>query len=331
MPELSRILATLTEAPGEPAALATLVRVEGSSYRRPGARLLVMPSGLRVGSISGGCLEDDVVLRAQRVLASGRPETAIYDTTSENDHVWGVGLGCQGVVHIFIERLPAVRPPWIKTVGENLRARRATELAIVHGGGGLIGTFLAGELPVGTAPASVYRQAITAPPALAIFGAGEDARPLVRLAKEVGWHVTVVDSRPAYATTDRFPKADAVIAAPAIEATRSLATDRSGYAVIMTHRYADDLQLLRQLLPHPLSYLGLLGPRKRTDRLLAQLRTERFVPDETMLARLHAPIGLDLGGNTPETVALAILAEMQCRLATREPIHLRDRATPIHG
>lgn len=331
MPELSRILHTLDSAAGQPAALATLVRVDGSSYRRPGARLLLLPEDTRVGSISGGCLEEDVMERARRVLASGKPELALYDTTSENDLVWGVGLGCQGVVHIFIERLPTVRPLWIKVLKENLQTRRDTELAIVHSGLVGLGTTLATELPAGVSFPAVFRQTITAPPALVIFGAGDDARPLVRLAKEVGWHVTVVDSRSAYATTDRFPEADAITVALATEAAQSLTANGSGFAVIMTHRYAEDLQLLRQLLPHPLAYLGLLGPRKRAERLLAELHKEGFAPDETMLARMHSPIGLDLGGNTPETVALAIMAEMQCRLTARTPIHLRDRATPIHG
>lgn len=330
MPELSRILAALTQAPGEPAALATLVRVEGSSYRRPGARLLLLNNGLRVGSISGGCLEDDVVLRAQRVLASGKSETAVYDTTSENDLVWGVGLGCQGVVHIFIEPLPLVRPLWMKTLAENLRARRETALSVIHSGHSSRGTILTSEAPNIIKSTDVFLEKISAPPALVIFGAGEDARPLVRLAKEVGWHVTVVDARPAYATPVRFAEADAVCNAPAKDAASQLAPDHSSFAVIMTHRYAEDLQLLRQLLPHPLAYLGVLGPRKRTDRLLAQLQTEGFAPDETMRAQLHAPIGLDLGGNTPETVALAIMAEMQCRLTGRAPIHLRDRTAPIH-
>ena len=331
MPELSRILATLAQAPGEPAALATLVRVVGSSYRRPGARLLVLGTGRRVGSISGGCLEDDVVLRAQRVLASGKAETAMYDTTSENDLVWGVGLGCQGIVHIFIEQLPVIRPTWIGIVGENLRARLDTELAIMHGGNPAPGTVLAGDVPAGTIPADVFLEKISAPPALVIFGAGEDARPLVRLAKEVGWHVTVADSRPAYATPERFPEADKVVSAAAQESASQLASDNSGFAVVMTHRYAEDLELVRRLLPHPLAYLGVLGPRKRTVRLLAQLKAEGVYPDEAMLARLHAPVGLDLGGNTPETVALAILAEMHCRFTHRTPIHLRDRAAPIHG
>jgi xanthine/CO dehydrogenase XdhC/CoxF family maturation factor len=331
MPELSRILTALDAAPDEPAALATLVRVEGSSYRRPGARLLVLGSGLRVGSISGGCLEDDVVLRAQRVLAGGTPETAVYDTTSENDLVWGVGLGCQGVVHIFIERLPVIRPRWINVLDDNLRARRDTALAIIHGGDGTLGTCLDKDLPAGIKSLDIFQEKISAPPALTIFGAGEDACPLVQLAKEVGWHVTVADSRPAYATTARFPGADQVVIAPAKEAAGLLAHDHSGFAVVMTHRYAEDLELLRRLLPHPLAYLGVLGPHKRTARLIAQLRTEGLSPDAAMLARLHAPIGLDLGGNTPETVALAIVAEIQCRFTARNPIHLRDRTTPIHG
>ena len=331
MPEISRILSTLAHAPDEPAALATLVRVEGSSYRRPGARLLVLGNGLRVGSISGGCLEEDVIMRAQRVLLSGRPETAVYDTTTENDLVWGVGLGCQGIVQIFIEPLPPIRPPWIKTLEENLRARRETALSVSYGGRSSLGTILTGEIPVAEKSTEIFWETISAPPSLVIFGAGEDACPLVHLAKEVGWHVTVVDSRPAYATTARFPEADAVINAPATDAASHLAPDNSSFAVVMTHRYLEDRQLARVLLPQPLPYLGVLGPRKRTDRLLAQLHTEGFSPDEAMLARLHAPIGLDLGGNTPETVALAIMAEMQCRRAGREPIHLRDRTASIHG
>ena len=330
MQEIARILSALAAAPGEPAALATLVQIEGSSYRRCGARLLVLSGGMRVGSISGGCLEEDIVLCAQRVLASGKAETAVYDTTSENDLVWGVGLGCQGVVRVLIEPVPTVRPRWIQELGANLRSRRATALAVVHLGDRALGTGLAGEVPAGLKSTEVFREIISAPPALAIFGAGDDARPLVRLAKELGWHVTVIDTRPAYATAARFAEADAVVLAPATDAARQLAPDDSGFAVVMTHRYAEDLQLLRALLPQPLAYLGLLGPRKRTERLLAQLRAEGLVPDTAMLAKLHAPVGLDLGGSTPETVALAILAEMQCRLTGRNPIHLRDRAAPIH-
>ncbi|MBI2517236.1 MAG: XdhC family protein [Opitutae bacterium] len=330
MPELSRILAALAAAPGQPAALATLVGVEGSSYRRPGARLLLLADGTRLGSISGGCLEDDVVLRAQRVLATGRPELATYDTTAENDLVWGVGTGCQGVVRIFLEPIPVIRPPWIKVLAENLRARRDTALVVVHGGDQPTGTQLAAGEPT-PSDGAVFRETIFAPPAVFIFGAGDDAQTLVRLAKDTGWHVTVADSRPAYAMAARFPLADAVVAAPAAQLTDVLPLDARSFAVMMTHRYSDDLLLLRALLPLPLPYLGVLGPRKRTDRLLAELQRNGLVVVDAMRARLHAPVGLDLGGRTPEEVALSILAEMHCRRENRLPGHLRDRPGPIHG
>jgi xanthine/CO dehydrogenase XdhC/CoxF family maturation factor len=330
MTEIARILAALAAAPGQAAALSTLVQVEGSSYRRPGARLLLCADGTRLGSISGGCLEDDIVLRAQRVLESGRPELATYDTTAENDLVWGVGLGCQGVVLVFIERLPSIRPRWVGVLAENLRARRTTRLAVVHGGENPPGTGLAGDSAAAPG-AAVFRETISAPPAVLILGAGDDAQPLVRMAKETGWHVTVADSRAVYATAARFPGADAVISAPATGIVRLAAPDERTSVVVMTHRYADDLELLRTLLVRPLAYVGLLGPRQRTDRLLAQLQAEGVVADDETLARLHAPVGLDLGGITPETVALSILAELQACRAGRIPVHLRDRRAPIHG
>lgn len=326
MLEIAQIIHALTAASGQPAALATLVSVEGSSYRRPGARLLLLADGTRLGSISGGCLEEDVMHRARRVLASGQSESATYDTTEENDLVWGVSMGCQGVVRIFIERLPAARANWITVLAENLRQRQPTALAVVHGGPQPAGTTLAGEV-AGRPAADVFHEIVSAPPALVIFGAGDDAQPLVRLAKETGWHVTVADARPAYATTGRFPSADAVIA---VADHQWPAVDANTYTVVLTHRYADDLQVLRTLLPRPPAYLGVLGPRKRTDRLFDELRQEGIVPGPETLAQLHAPVGLDLGGDTPATIALAILAEMQSRLSGRPPINLRDRPGAIH-
>ena len=323
MPELSRILAALDSAAGQPAALATLVKVEGSSYRRPGARLLLLPDGTRLGSISGGCLEEDILERARRVLVSGQSELAVYDTTAENDLVWGVGLGCQGVVRIFIEQIPARRPDWIASLQANLPARRETPLQVDYAGPAPQGTRLAGSTTPGS---SGFLEIIPAPPALIICGAGDDAQPLARLAKECGWHVTVADARGAYATADRFPDADRIIVAPLADIAASLYLDARTFAVVMTHRYVDDREFLRALLPLDFAYLGQLGPRQRTDRLLAELS-----PTSDQLTKLHAPVGLDLGGSTPETVALAILAEMQARLAGHTPGFLRDRPGPIHG
>lgn len=328
MPELSRILAALDSATGQPAALATLVKVEGSSYRRPGARLLLLPDGTRTGSISGGCLEEDVMERARRVLASGQPELAVYDTTAENDLVWGVGLGCQGVVRVFLEQIPLIRPDWIAILRANLHERRDTALRVDHAGPKPHGTRLAGTTTPGEGS---FLDTVAAPPALIICGAGDDAQPLARLAKETGWHVTVADARAAYATAGRFPGADRVIAAPIGEIAVNLRLDARTFAVVMTHRYVDDREFLRVLLPQDLPYLGQLGPRTRTDRLLTELKAEGLALTDTHFAKLHAPVGLDLGGSTPETVALAILAEMQARLTGRTPGHLRDRPGPIHG
>jgi xanthine dehydrogenase accessory factor len=332
MKELQQILNVLKSAPDGKAVLATLVKVEGSSYRRPGARLLLLADGRRIGSISGGCLEDDVITHAREVLANGTPKTITYDTTTENDLVWGVGLGCHGVVHVLIEQLPS-QPRWAETLRENFRRRAATGLAIVWRGpkGTPLGTQLANVLPALPPAAEVFRQSVPPPVALAIFGAGDDAQPLVSFAKELGWQVTIVDPRPAFATPERFPAADAVIVARPEEAPARLALGADTLAVIMTHHYRHDLPLLRALLPRPLAYLGLLGPRKRTEKILSDLVADGFALTPGMRARLHAPVGLDLGADHPGEVALAILAEMQSVLAGRDARPLRDRLKPIHG
>ena len=325
--EIQAILATLAQHPDQGTVLATLVKVEGSSYRRPGARLLLLADGSRVGSISGGCLEDDVVAHARQTLATGRSETIVYDTTMENDLVWGTGLGCHGIVRVFIEKLPAA-PLWAGTLRGNFAAGRNTRLEIAFDGTSG-GTRLASATAV--AGAGIFLEIVPPPTRLTIFGAGDDARPLVRFAKELGWHVSVADSRPAYVTAARFPEADDLALFRENDLAAATALDRRALAVVMTHRYKDDLPLLRALLPRPLAYLGLLGPKKRAARILETIVAEGLVITEDMRANLHAPVGLDLGATTPESVALAILAEMQARLSQRDPIHLRDRTQPIHG
>lgn len=331
MSEIAAIVEALSRRRDGPAVLATLVAVEGSSYRRPGARLLLLADGSHVGSISGGCLEEDIKEHARRVLADGCPKMVEYDTTRENDLVWGVGLGCQGVVRVFLERIPIPAPSWVGELRSNLARRRATALVVDQGGAAPGGTQLAAEAPLAPEGGGRFCETIAPPPALAIFGAGDDARPLAVFAQTLGWHVSVADARATYATTERFPGAEVVAVAPAAELPARLALDEGSFAVVMTHRYADDLALLRELLPRPLAYLGLLGPRKRTARLLAELQAEGLVLDAAMLAKLHAPVGLDLGGGTPETVALAIVAEVQARLAGRAGGFLRERTGPIHG
>jgi len=403
MNELHQIVAALENAPAGNAVLATLVGVEGSSYRRPGARLLLTPDGRRIGSISGGCLEDDVLAHAQQVRASGKPAVVTYDTTTENDLLWGVRLGCHGIVHVFLERLPA-RPAWVATLRENLRQRKPTELAVVWQSTdpALLGTWLAAELaaaPVlaiagGQAPPSsagfqpasmpggpagrpalpptppaasnietlrnagfqpasmpggpagrpalpptppaaptteIFRQTIPPPVSLVVFGAGDDVQPLAHFAKGLGWHVCVVDARPAFATPARFPEADAIAVVRPEDAVARIDLAADAVAIVMTHRYRDDVLLLRTLLPRPLAYLGLLGPKKRAERILADLAADGFQTSLEMRARLHAPVGLDLGAESPEEVALAMLAEVKAVLAGRDARPLRERVRPIHA
>jgi len=266
------------------------------------------------------------------VLADGKAQTVLYDTTDENDLVWGVGLGCQGVVRVLIERLPAL-PAWVPALQRNFAARIVTGLSIVWESpdATLFGTHeaesVAGKLSV---QVGVFNDTVAPPVRLLVFGAGYDAQPLVLLAKELGWHVNVFDPRPALATSARFPMADTVTIAPP-EAAASIPLDAWTLAVVMTHRYAFDMPLLQALLPRPLPYLGLLGPKKRTEKILADLAAAGLAITDEMRARLHGPVGLDLGGDTPEAVALAVLAEIQSILAGRDARPLRDRNGPIHG
>lgn len=326
--EIQSILAALERGP---AALATLVAVNGSSYRRPGARLLLLPDGRSIGSISGGCLEEDLRERARAVLAGGAPELVTYDTSDENDLVWGTGLGCRGEVRVFIERLPDPLPAWIAALRQGFSERRETALAVAFGvsQGARRGTRLAAAGEETDAHAFIER--VPPPPSLVLFGAGDDAQPLVALAGQLAWEVTVFDTRSAYATAARFPAACRVVAGPADAAARHPAVVPDSQAIVMSHRYRDDLAVLRALIAKPPAYLGVLGPRHRTERLLRELAEEGIEPQADVRERLFAPVGLDLGGASPETVALSIVAELQAVRSKREPRHLRDLARPIHG
>lgn len=341
MTELAALITHLTDSRRGPAVLATLVAVVGSSYRRPGARLLVTASGQRLGSISGGCLEEDVLLRARAVAASGQPELVTYDTSSENDLVWGVGLGCHGVVQVLLEPIPSPAPAWVHTLAAQLAARRPTPLAVTWRSQDPkqpLGTQIAPSQPSPAQPppassasmATVFFETITPAPSLVIFGAGDDAQPLAQLAHTLSWHVTIADPRALFATGERFPSADRIVVAPAHELVARVAPEADACAVVMTHHYVHDVPILRNLLSYDFPYIGLLGPKKRATRILADLAGDGFVPTPARLARLHAPIGLDLGADAPADVALSILAEIRAHRSGRDARPLRDRARPIH-
>jgi xanthine/CO dehydrogenase XdhC/CoxF family maturation factor len=330
MKELQEILRHLASHKKDAVSvLGTLVSLKGSSYRRPGARLLRTSDGRRIGSVSGGCLEEDVLLHAETVAASGRASHHVYDTTPENDLVWGTGQGCRGVVGVLLEPVMGI-PAWAIKLAENFEAGRPTTLEVVWQAEdpALLGTRLA-DLTFNSLTPSLFSQVIAPPPSLCIFGAGDDAQPLAGFACALGWKVTVADPRPALATTLRFPAADRVACSPAETLVSRVSPSPGSLAVVMTHQFAHDQCLVRDLLPLPLVYLGLLGPKQRTDRILAGLGTGAASEAET--AGLHAPVGLDLGSETPEEIALSILAEMQATLSGRDARPLCGRKGRIHA
>jgi xanthine dehydrogenase accessory factor len=345
-----------TSQAGESAVLATVVKTSGSSYRNPGARLLLTQTGVRAGSISGGCLEDDLVKKAWWLTENG-PAIRRYDTTPDGEIGSGFGLGCNGIIHVLLERLnPAERN--VLDLIRHVRVRRqpaiwAHVVAPVEAAGRYLSMDAAGtlrqNLPSGVNILAVQEQATlsllsgdsqhiqldgtelfleTLRPAvrLLIFGAGDDAVPLSDLAKYLGWHVTVIDGRAHYARREKFPNADAVIVRNAGETPKE-PFDPWTVAVLMTHSYTQDLDLVRQLAANPPPYLGILGPRKRS----AQLLDDAGVDAAQLAPSLHTPMGLDIGADGPEQVAVAVIAEVQAFLNGRAGGQLRDRQGSIHA
>jgi xanthine dehydrogenase accessory factor len=290
------------EGASRPLALATLLRVEGSSYRKPGARLLTDGDQVLRGSLSGGCLEGEILARAQEVLKDGEPRLLRYDLRGDADLVWGTGMGCEGVLEVLVERvLPDARPEWMQWVQEAWTTRSTLR----------IGTALD---PLGARRKAEadedLQESFIPPPALWIVGAELDQGCLVWMARALGWRVGMLDHRPALATRARFPEAHDVRCGRPRAWVSEIPWDVRTAVVLMTHNYALDLEAMRGLMTSPVGYIGLMGSRERCERLRAELKAEDLDFD----ARVHAPVGLDLGAQTPESIALAILAEIQMRL-----------------
>ena len=349
------------------AVLATVVQVSGSTYRRPGARMLLAGEGRLAGSVSGGCLEGDLVKKAQWHTRSGAALVS-YDSTDEEDVVWGFGLGCNGVVQVLLERVSPQAPGPLRLLQSVLRERRPGVIATVIGGteaasigrrfllmpdgsrestisdAALLAQVEKDAEAVLTAQqsrtetytktsggsAAVFLEAVLPPLPLVIFGANHDALPVVRLAKELGWHVTVADVRGTQPHPNRFPEADRVLAGSAEALCREIGRDALAAAVVMTHNYPDDKRVLRHLLEASVFYIGQLGPKARTERLLAELRDDGLAITEAHRNRLHGPVGLDIGADTPEGIALSIIAEVQAAQAGRTGGNLRGRREPLH-
>lgn len=334
-------------------AVATVVRIEGSAYRRPGAKLLVEGSGQSSGGVSGGCLEADVRLLARSILDGAPPRLLHYDTASGDENPFGLGLGCGGSLDVFVQSTssPPARdtvrrclglleggiPFAVSTVLEGERAGRAVVLArgVPYGsvGDAALDRAIVGDAEEALArgrsgchPVAdllVFTDVLTPPPRLLIFGAGDDAIPLVRFASEAGFRVTVVDHRPALLSAGRFPDAERVEKRPE-EGTGSLPLGAGSFAVVKTHGLANDREWVRLLLLSGVRYLGVLGPRDRVARVLREAGAARD-------GRVYGPVGLDLGADGPEQVAVSIVAELLAVYSGRVPLPLRERTGPIHA
>lgn len=358
------------EQKNTPVALATVVRVTGSAYRRAGARILVTANGQTVGSVSGGCLERDVINQARRVLQWNEPRVVTYDSTSDEDMAWEFNLGCNGIVEVLIEPLShtekqghmvfltdclghrqagvvatvfGVDGPIKAKVGNRLMLSAQRSARYDIGDGDLTAAILddaqhtlecggskATTYTMATGRAEVFIEVIQPSVSLVIFGAGQDAVPLVRLANELGWHVTLIDPRPGYATRTRFPLADVLIACRPDEVCERIKIDRHTVAAVMTHNYLHDSEVLRTLWPLPLRYIGILGSKQRTRKLLDQVQESGRSHGINSLGRVYGPIGLDIGADTPEEIALAVAAEINAVLTGRLGGMLRAREGPLH-
>ena len=340
-------------APGEKAILATVVDVVGSGYRRPGARMLIDKNGFGIGTVSGGCLESDVLERAKKVLQTGEPTVITYDTTKDENSVFGLGMGCRGIVRILLEpidkdsyfvsyfsevlkkrktcrikTLISTTSPELKigarlfdltSFAENFSADEVQEIQNLPEKSLSVETLSFGEFFVET---------IKPPLELKIFGAGFDVIPLVKFAKELGWRVSVIDHRAGYANAERLAEADEIFVNKIEDLDNAFFEDENAMAVVMTHNYDRDREILPRLLKSNFLYVGALGPKKRTEKILAEIGGN-FTDEQ--LAKLHAPVGLDIGADTPEAIALAIVAEIQAVLNGRDGGFLRNRIGSIYG
>ena len=306
------------QAAGVPMVLATVIRSRGSTYRKPGARMLMCADGNATGIVGGGCFDSDLLEQARAVGEEDKPVSLVYDMRSPDEAIWGLGLGCEGEVTLFLQPLHEHGNPLgcLEKLLEADRPGRVVTLLAPAAGmpAGFSWIAEGGNAPVEIGPDQcgycegdppLFVDAFEPPPRLLICGAGVDAVPLARQGLQLGWRVTVLDHRPGHVRADRFP--DDVQVAHFDGAVTPL-MKRADAAVVMSHNLDADRNYLRSLAQTEIGYLGTLGPAARRARLLEELG------DQALAERLRGPVGLDLGGELPEEIALSIAAEIQAYL-----------------
>lgn len=371
MKEISDIVKAYdtAQSEGKQTALATVVFIEGSSYRRPGARMLVTEDGKLTGAISGGCLEGDALRKALLVMIKQQPMVVTYDTTDEDDAKLGVGLGCNGVIQILIEPILPQNPDNAIALFKALLKQRQvgviiTIFSLVNKKAPAQGTSMlvteekikisfllnkplnealltdAGEVlrsqistikTYGTNDEyTAFIEAVEPSIALVIVGAGNDAIPLAQFANILGWHITIADGRANYATAGRFPLANRVLVSKAENILSDIKVDKQTAVVLLTHNYNYDLSALEALLNSGIKYIGSLGPKNKLQRMLDELHEKGMEIDEAHIQNIYGPVGLDIGAETAEEIALSVIAEIKAAFSKRQGASLRCRETPIH-
>ena len=372
MKELKEIVKAYDAAvqSGKGIALASVVHLEGSSYRRPGARMLVSDEGELTGAISGGCLEGDALRKALYALSQQRSRLVSYDTSDEDDMTIGIQLGCAGVIQVLFEPIDphkqdnpiqlirkalAIRQEAVMVTLFNLSNKNADQpgtCLLMESNGNITGTIpiqgiekvvMGDVLQAMHHKKSVFREyqadgiSLTAfieflQPAisLVVVGAGNDAVPMMQIADTLGWDVRIVDGRNTHARPERFIAACQILVSKPEAVLEQLPMDGRTVFVMMTHNYNYDLSMLKALLSTQTPYIGMLGPKKKLDRMLDELRQEGMQLDETMLSKVHGPTGLEIGAETPEEIALSIIAEIQAVVEGKAGGMLKHKPDVIH-
>ncbi len=342
------------------AALATVVRVRGSSYRSPGARMLITDDGRWVGSISGGCLEGDALRKARKVMEDQKPISVTYDTNEESNQNLGINLGCNGIIDVLIE--PAhdainlfsqfsnsPEPLALATIfSEKERADKlliSSDQKEIHSfidvelnqkvKKDLIDLFLdrkseARKYIHKGEEVEIFIELIQPSVKLIIFGGGVDARPVSQMAKSLGWEVEVTDECVAHIAPIFFPAADKLSLCQREFIDRDFDITPYTACVLMSHNYEYDRDVLKKLIGSTTPYIGIMGPRKRFDKMLLEFNSAGIQINEDHLSRIHSPIGLDIGAEAPDEIALSVIAEIQSKFTSRNGGFLKDRNTPIH-
>lgn len=368
MKEISEILKAHSQAKatGKKTALATVVKVEGSSYRQPGARMLVTEDGLLTGAISGGCLEGDALRKALLSIHQQQNKLITYNTSNEDDSELGLQLGCNGIVHILFEYIDdAVENNPIQLLQQLEFERKDAVVATVFSlkrqavQQGTLLFYRENETPIyanNTAlniledvkqalniKATVVRQLhdeqenevladyINPPVSLVIVGAGNDVQPLVKMTSLLGWEITIGEGRATHATKKRFPEAKNVFVVKPEQLLENISIDAQTYFVLITHNYKYDLAVLKLLVQTNCNYIGILGPKTKLNRMLDDLNSEGIQLTEEKLTTIHGPVGLDLGAETAEEIALSIVAEIKAVMSGKQGVSLKYKTEKIHS